>query len=45
MLYWLIAIDSSPLVIGCCTSLFEELHPDFLQDYFNAVEEMDPHLP
>jgi hypothetical protein len=42
---WLIAIDSRPLVFDRCTSKFEALCPDFLQDYPEASEEMDPHFP
>jgi hypothetical protein len=41
----LIAIDSRPLVFDRCSSLYEKLRPDFLQDYPDAVEEMDPHFP
>ena len=40
-----IAIDSRPLVFDRCTSHFEALRPDFLKDYPDAVEEMDPHFP
>jgi len=40
-----IAIDSRPLVYDRCVHKFEALRPDFLKDYPEAVEEMDPHFP
>ena len=40
-----IAIDSRPMVSDRSTPKFEKLIPDFLNDYPDASEEMDPSFP
>jgi len=40
-----IAIDSGDMIFECISPDYEKLRPDFLRDYPDTKEELDPHFP